>query len=111
MQDKDKDERKTNNPFLSMSPTAESKPSPTAEIKSQGLLDFFNENQNISTKSANHISGKASDDLLCLSNANPFADILNAAASNPSPSQTSFPSMAPNMVPLIQNQTFNGNVL
>lgn len=109
MQDKDKDDRKTNNPFLSMSPTAESKPSPTAETKSQGLLDLFNESPNISTKSANHTSGKASDDLLFLSNANPFADILNAA-SNPPPSavQTSFPSMAPNMVPLIQNQTFNG---
>ena len=103
-------DKKPSNPFL-VSPTAESKPTPAAD-KSQGLFDLFNDStqnmQNISTKSANQNSGKASDDLLCLSNANPFADILNSAASNPAPTQPSFPAMAPNMVPLIQNQAYNG---
>ncbi|CAG2101186.1 unnamed protein product [Medioppia subpectinata] len=112
LQDKDGD-KKANNPFLSMSPTAESKTSPTSESKSQGLLDFFTDSEtSISTKSVNTNSGKASDDLLFLSNANPFADILNAAISNAPPPQA-YPSMAPTMaqptmVPLIQNQPFNG---
>jgi len=97
-------EKKPNNPFLSMSPTAESKPSPTAENKSQGILDLFSDNQN-SNSAPNNQSAKASDDLLMLTTANPFADILNnMAASSASPTQAAFPSMThQNMVPLIQN--------
>jgi len=100
MQEQDK---KPNNPFLSMSPTAESKPSPTSESKSQGILDLFSDTQN-NNSAANNQSVKASDDLLCLTNANPFADILNAAMSTSPANPAVFPSMTQqNMVPLIQN--------
>ncbi|CAK9253862.1 unnamed protein product, partial [Sphagnum jensenii] len=96
-------EKKPNNPFLSTSPTAESKLSPTAENKSQGILDLFSDNQN-SNSAPNNQSAKASDDLLMLNNANPFADILNNAMSSAPPTQAAFPSMThQNMVPLIQN--------
>lgn len=96
-------EKKPNNPFLSTSPTAESKLSPTAENKSQGILDLFSDNQN-SNSAPNNQSTKASDDLLMLNNANPFADILNNAMSSAPPTQAAFPSMThQNMVPLIQN--------
>jgi hypothetical protein len=131
MQDKDGGGAKANNPFLAMSPTAESKTSPTAD-KSQGLLDFFNDSHDSTPISTNRAlptgpphAGKASDDLLFLTSANPFADILNAAISNAPPmTQTPFgTSMAPvmgqppqqqsmgqpSMVPRIQSTgPFNG---
>jgi len=104
--------KKPNNPFLaSTSPTSET--SKASENKSQGIIDLFSESvaSNVNTNQP----AKASDDLLCLGNANvsnPFADVaaLNAAANQNLPPSAGLFQSAPQTQPQANPSGMNVNM-